>query len=172
MDFTYLSQPPRRYTFEQPRLKEWTESWCSGKVLNLFAGKTLLSVDEVRVDIDEECPADHHMDAECFVEMAIDANVMFDTIVFDPPYNLRKSREKYGGRYIGKLTKIKNLLSSIMPVGGKVISFGYDSVGMAAKRGFKKTAICLVCHGGDHNDTICVVDRYYGSIIGLDFNGT
>ena len=42
MDFTYLSQPPRKYTFEQPQLKEWTEKWCQGKVLNLFAGKTKL----------------------------------------------------------------------------------------------------------------------------------
>ena len=24
-DFTYLLQPPRRYTFEQPKLKKWVE---------------------------------------------------------------------------------------------------------------------------------------------------
>jgi len=31
MDFTYLSQPPKRFTFEQPKLKLWCEKWCSGK---------------------------------------------------------------------------------------------------------------------------------------------
>ena len=34
--FTYLTQPPKRYTFEQPKLKAWTESMCKGEVLNLF----------------------------------------------------------------------------------------------------------------------------------------
>jgi len=33
---------------------------------------------------------------------------------------------------------------------------GYDSVGMAKCRGFEKIGICLVCHNGDHNDTICL----------------
>jgi len=42
IDFTYLSQPPKRYTFQQPKLKEWTEKWCKGKVLNLFAGIKML----------------------------------------------------------------------------------------------------------------------------------
>jgi len=53
MDFTYLLQPPKRYTFEQPKLKQWVEKWCVGKVLNLFAGKVKLNVDEYRVDLDK-----------------------------------------------------------------------------------------------------------------------
>ena len=36
---------------------------------------------------------------------------------------------------------------------------GYDSVGMTKSKGFKKIAICLVCHGGDHNDTIGLVEE-------------
>lgn len=47
-----------------------------------------------------------------------------------------------------------------MNLGGRVISFGYDSVGMSAKRGFEKIAICPICHSGDHNDTIAVVEQY------------
>lgn len=50
MNFTYLMQPPRKYTFEMPKLKEWTESYCKGKVLNLFAGKTHLNVDEFYIN--------------------------------------------------------------------------------------------------------------------------
>lgn len=156
MDFTYLCQPPKRYTFEQPKLKEWTEFWCKGKVLNLFAGKVKMNCDEYRVDLDNEMPADHHGDAYEFV---VNTDKVFDTIIFDPPYNLRKAREKYEGRYIGLSTKIKNALPRIMNNNANIISFGYDTVGMSKSRGFEKIAICIVCHNGDHNDTLCVVER-------------
>jgi len=162
MEFTYLTQPPNRWTFKQPKLKEWVEAYCEGSILNLFAGKTKLSIllgHETRVDIDPLMPADYHMDAYDFVVKTIAESTKFDTIVLDPPYNIRKAREKYGSRWIGKLTKIKNLLPEIISTGGQIISLGYDSVGMSKSRGFKKIAICLVCHGGDHNDTICLVEE-------------
>ena len=154
--FTYLSQPPKKYTFEQPMLKLWTESWCKGKVLNLFAGYTKLHCNEYRVDIDPLTKPDYCGDAYTFITTT---DLMFDTVVFDPPYNLRKSREKYQGRYIGNITKIKNELPRIMNIGAYIIHFGYDSVGMGKTRGFKKIAVCLVCHNGDHDDTICLVEQ-------------
>ena len=156
IDFTYLSQPPKRYTFEQPKLKLWTEKWCKGRVLNLFAGKTKMNCNEFRVDCDKTMIADWYGDAFEFIKTT---EMKFDTIILDPPYNLRKSREKYNGNYIGSFTKIKNELNRILNDNGRVIIFGYDSVGMANCRGFKKIAICLVCHNGDHNDTICLVEQ-------------
>ena len=130
-------------------------------MLNLFAGKTKIWVNEFRVDIDPEMKPDFLGDAFDFVNTT---EMKFDTVIFDPPYNLRKAREKYGGRYIGSLTKIKNILPQIIKPGGLVLSYGYDSVGMSRKRGFEKIAICLVCHSGDHNDTICLVERKTGSL--------
>ena len=159
IDFTYLMQPPNKYTFKQPRLKKWVEDNCEGKVLNLFAGLVPLAVDEVRVDIDEKMPADYYMDSYKFVLMATGHGWLYDTIVLDPPYNLRKSREKYEGRMIGSFTKVKNLLPDITADNGVIITLGYDTVGMGKGRGFKKEAICLVCHSGDHNDTICLKER-------------
>jgi len=156
IEFTYLAQPPKRYTFEQPKLKLWTEKWCKGKVLNLFAGKTMLIADEFRVDMDKEMPADYYGDAFEFINTT---DMRFDTIIFDPPYNIRKAREKYEGRYIGKGTKIKNYIKRILNPNARFISFGYDSVGMGKGRGFKKVGICLVCHNGDHNDTICLTEE-------------
>ena len=156
MEFNYLTQPPKRYTFQQPKLKLWCEKWCKGKVLNLFAGITKLDVDEFRVDVDKSVSADWYGDAFEFVKTT---NLKFDTIILDPPYNLRKAREKYGGRYIGSFTKIKNELLRILNDDGLIIQFGYDSVGMSKSRGFKKIAICLVCHNGDHNDTIGLVEQ-------------
>lgn len=152
----YLMQPPKRYTFEQPKLKRWVESFCKGKVLNLFAGKTQLDIDEYRVDISSEFSPDICCDAFNFIETT---NKKFDTVILDPPYNIRKSREKYGGNYIGHLTKIKNALPRVLNEGAFVISLGYNSVGMSRSRGFEKIAICLVCHSGDHNDTIVVVEQ-------------
>ena len=164
MNFEYMSQPPKRYTFEQPKLRLWTEGWCkdSALVLNLFAGKTKLSVNETRVDINPDMPADYHMDAFDFISSW--KGKKFDVILLDPPYNVRKSREKYkvGEKtfYIGKLKKIKDSIHNILNKDGIIIHFGYDSVGMGKQRGFKKIGICLVCHNGDHNDTICVVDKF------------
>lgn len=153
-----MLQPPKRYTFEQPRLKMWVERWCFGNVLNLFAGKIKLNVNEIRVDLDKNMPADYHADAFSFLyEWSGDK---FDTIVFDPPYNLRKAREKYKGRHYGSLVKIKDLIPSAMNLGGRVIHLGYDTVGLGGRRGFEKKACCLVCHGGDHNDTIGLVEEY------------
>ena len=156
MNFEYIAQPPKKWTFEQPKLKLWVEKNCKGKVLNLFAGKIKLNVNEYRVDISNEFNPDIICDAYDFVK---NTNLKFDTIVLDPPYNLRKSREKYGGKYIGSFTKIKNELSKILNPNGRVIILGYDSVGMSKSRGFQKIGICLVCHNGDHNDTICLVEK-------------
>lgn len=161
VDFTYMMQPPKAYTFEQPALLKWTQKWCKGSVLNLFAGKTKVWYDEFRVDIDPEMKPDYLGDAYEFVKTT---DKKFDTVIFDPPYNLRKAREKYEGRYIGSLTKLKNILPQIVKPAGHVLSYGYDTVGMSRLRGFEKIAICVVCHSGDHNDTLCLVERKSDSL--------
>lgn len=157
LKMTYLKQPPNKYTFKMPRVKKWVEKNCQGYTLNLFAGKILLDANEFRVDIDKEMPADHYGDAFEFVETW--KGKKFDTIILDPPYNLRKSREKYDGRWIGSLTKIKNILHEIMNDRCIVISFGYDTTGMAKSRGFEKLEVLVICHSGDHNDSLAVVER-------------
>lgn len=160
IEFTYLKQPPKKYTFEMGKLRQWTIKNCKGKTLNLFAGKTkLLGVDEVRVDLNPEMPADYYMDAYAFVLMAKEKGLMFDTVIFDPPYNLRKSREKYLGVYTSELRKIKTELPNIMNDGARIIHYGYDTTGMGKTRGFQLEAVCVVNHSGDHNDTICCIER-------------
>ncbi len=157
IEFEYMYQPPKRWTFEQPKLRKWIEKWCKGKVLNLFAGKVKLNVDEIRVDISSEFNPYYCMDAYEFIKKY---DNKFDTIILDPPYNLRKAREKYKGRYfISPFQKIKKEIHKLLNDGGRIITLGFDSCGMSRKLGFKKIAICLVCHSGDHNDTICVVEE-------------
>ena len=177
MIFKYMLQPPRRYTFEQPKLKFWVEKWCKENVLNLFAGKVKLDVMEIRNDIDKNMPSNFHMDAYEFIEywyknfIQINANWksnLFDTVILDPPYNIRKAREKYEKGYVGLFTKIKDILPKILTKDARVISFGYDTVGMSQARGFKKIAICIVCHGGDHNDTLVVVEDRISNLKKVD----
>ena len=158
MEIVYLTQPPKRYTFEQPKLREWVEQQCKGKVLNLFAGRTKLNVDEYRVDFDKDVPADHYGDAFDFVSKT---EMRFDTIILDPPWSIRKSREKYGGRVVGSFTKIKNILRRILNKNGRVITVGYSSTGMSKSRGFEKIALAIVCHNGDHDDSFAIVEEDY-----------
>jgi len=95
IEFHYINQPPKRYTFEQPKLKRLVESYCKPVVLNLFAGKVRLDVDEVRVDLDVSTQPDFNADAFDFVSGWEGSK--FQTVILDPPYNLRKAREKYQG---------------------------------------------------------------------------
>ena len=161
MKFIYFKQPPRKYTFEMPKIKQYIEEISKGNVLNLFAGKIRLNINEIRVDIDNKYNPTYNMDAFKFIKTT---NMKFDTIILDPPYNIRKAREKYNNNYIGSFTKIKNELVKIITKNGIIITFGYDSNGMSECRGFEKKEIWLICHGGDHNDTIVTVERkiYYG----------
>lgn len=159
MRFTYLEQPPKRYTFEQPKVKKWIEEKSEGKVLNLFAGKTRLNLNETRVDLSDEFHPDYCMDAFDFVLYAKDNGIKYDTIILDPPYSLRKSMEKYNGKICSTFNKIKNELPYILNNKGRVITFGYTSVCMGKSRGFQKEEVLLVCHGGSHHDTVCVIEQ-------------
>lgn len=168
IEFTYLKQPPKRFTFEMPKLFRWTVQNCKPtRVLNLFAGHTILfpksksDFIETRVDLSDVAPADYHMDAYEFVLMAKKNGWNYDTVIFDPQYNLRKSREKYNGIFTSQLRKIKTDLPSIIASDGIVICYGYDTTGMGRQRGFELTGVCVVNHSGDHNDTLCTIERKF-----------
>lgn len=148
----------RRYTFESPKIKQWVEENSSGKVLNLFAGKTLLNLDEVRNDIDtENAVADYHMDCVEFVKSW--NGHKFDTIILDPPYALRKAMEMYNGNYTSRFKMLADLIPSILADGGKVISFGYHSTFMGKVRGFGLNSMCVFAHGGAQHCTIAIIEQ-------------
>lgn len=166
IDFTYLRQPPKKYTFEMPKLYKWTIQNCKGRVLNLFAGKTILKeINETRVDLNKDMPADYHMDAYDFVLMAKQKGWKYDTIIFDPPYSLRQSHEKYFGIYISKIRKLKAELSNILNNKGFIICYGYETTGMGRGRGFTLIHICIVNHSGGHNDTLCTIEQKTQNIL-------
>jgi hypothetical protein len=157
IEFTYLMSAGKRYTFEDPGIRAWVERWCKNKVLNLFAGQTLLDVDEYRVDIDPKMPADAHMDAYDFVTTT---DMRFDTVILDPPWNVRQAHEKYEGRYITSYQRIKEALSGILNPKARAIQIGYNTTCLGKNRGFEKKAILIVNNGGVYNDTLGVTEEW------------
>jgi len=156
----------RRHTFENPKIKRWVEQQARGKVLNLFAGRTLLNLDETRVDIDPAANADYYMDALKFVRRWI--GIKFDTVILDPPYSYRKAMEFYKGNYSSRFKQLADQLPIILNSEGRVISFGYHSSFMGKKRGFRLAHLCVFAHGGAQHCTIAIVEkRNKGSIKGF-----
>lgn len=107
-----------------------------------------------------------NVDAEVFLRrLAVTA----DLLIFDPPYSPRQISECY--KSIGMEVGMKETQSALlykrvrdaaMPLlapDATVLSFGWSSVGMGKKRGFEIIEIMLCCHGGAHNDTICVAEK-------------
>jgi len=147
----------RRYTFESPKIKKWVESNCYGRVLNLFAGKTKLNVEEVRNDIDPTMNATYHLEALDFVLRY--RGPKFDTVLLDSPYSYRKSMEMYNGNLNSRFKLIADNLYRIITVDTKIISFGYHSTFMGNKRGYELLKMCIFAHGGAQHCTIAIIER-------------
>lgn len=120
-------------------------------------------------DLNPKTEAEHHMDAEDFLIMLAVRGVTADLVILDPPYSPRQISECYKsvGRSVGMKDTQSALLyqrvrDSVVPLCSSdsiVLSFGWNTVGMGKKHGFEIIEIMLVCHGGAHNDTICLAER-------------
>ena len=147
----------RRYTFESPKIKAWVEENSQGKVLNLFAGKTILNLDEVRNDIDTETAiADYHEDCVDFVRNW--EGHKFDTVILDPPYALRKAMEMYNGNYSSRFKMLADEIGSIIHKSTKIISFGYHTTFMGKVRGYELKKLCVFAHGGAQHATLGIIE--------------
>lgn len=120
-------------------------------------------------DINPTTKAEWHMDAESFLLHIATLNHKADLLIFDPPYSPRQISEAYseaGLKVTMKDTQnsalYKRVRDASMPLltdDAIVLSFGWNTVGMGKSRGFTQEEIMLVCHGGAHNDTICLAER-------------
>ena len=163
VQFDYIKCPLHKYTFRVRPIRDWVESHCEGKVLNLFAGETPLFVDEVRNDVDITMNAHYNKDALVFVrEWTGD---LFDTVILDPPYSYRKSMEMYNGHKASPFKQLKDEIPRILSSNGKVITFGYHSISMGKNRGFELEVIGLFSHGGAIHDTIASIERKVKEVI-------
>lgn len=118
-------------------------------------------------DINPNTEAEHHMEARDFLRKMAADGVVADLILFDPPYSPRQVSEVYSEigltatmrdtQTANMKKECRELMRAISTVGTIVLSFGWNTVGMGP--GWETLEPLLVCHGGDHNDTICLAQR-------------
>lgn len=159
---------PSSDTFDVPPIGEFVKSYLRQSKVSVdpFARNKRWAT--YTNDLNPNTGAEHHMEALEFLEMLRDNGVVADLVIFDPPYSPRQLAECY--EQIGKAATMqdtqskswsdwKNTIAEIVPVGGLVLSFGWNTVGMGKKHNFEIVEILMVCHGGVHNDTICMVEK-------------
>lgn len=120
-------------------------------------------------DLNPNTTAKEHMDATDFLNKLADDGVTGDLVIIDPPYSPRQVKECYdsfghkmaqGDALLGAVRKkLKAAINRVMALDGTVLHFGWNTVGMGKNLGFEQVEILLVCHGSDHNDTICIAER-------------
>lgn len=157
---------PNSNTFDIKCIKQLIDKYNKDSFLSIdpYANKNRIA--KITNDIDPVMKANYCMDAIDFLKMFQFGFV--DVVLFDPPYSPRQASECY--RKMGKTVNFKTTnasfwgaqkkeISRIIKQDGLVLSFGWNSNGIGKTNGFELIEILLVSHGGQHNDTICTVER-------------
>ena len=109
------------------------------------------------------------MDAERWLDKVMREGVCM-TPRSRPALSARQVQEVFQGlwphgdaaRYAASgITAVRDKVAKLLTEDGKVISFGWNSVGMEISRGFRQLGIVLISHGMHHNDTIAVVEERF-----------
>lgn len=155
---------PNKNTFEIKPIHDLIkDEMTDGLWIDPFANRNKFAT--VTNDLNQEFDTDFHLDALDFMKLFDTDSV--DGVLYDPPYSPRQVSECYnnvGYNVTWDTTKAsfwgnhKREISRIVKIGGKVITFGWNSGGIGSKYGFEIEKILLVPHGGWHNDTICTVE--------------
>lgn len=164
--FNRVWNMPNKNTFDIKPIKELIFKYYKDKYLSIdpFANKNRIA--KFTNDLDPEMNCDYNMDAIDFLNMFEEKTV--DFILYDPPFSARQVSECY--KKLGKTVNFETTQSSfwgnlkkevarVIKPNGIVITFGWNSNGIGKTKGFEIVEILLVAHGGNHNDTICVVER-------------
>lgn len=145
----YITDNCYKWTFKAHKVRKIVEKEAKGRVLNLFAGKIRLNINETRVDISHEFKPEFCMPAEDFLKLAMERGWRYDTVIYDPPWNERKSKEFYNGEYIGQFTKLKDDIVSLLHKNGKIISVGYEITNFGRKRNMDLKKVFVIDPRGE-----------------------
>lgn len=169
MKFSREWAMPSADTFSVPPIGDFVrrylrDSKCS---VDPFARNSRLATH--RNDLNPNTQAESHLDAEEFLTKLANQGVRCDLAIFDPPYSPRQISECYkeAGITVGMketqnaalYARMKAALLPVLTPDAFVLSFGWNSSGIGKKHGFEQIELLLVCHGGAHNDTICLAER-------------
>lgn len=160
---------PSHDTFSVKPIGEFVQRYLSNSVISVDPFARNCDWATYTNDLNPSTSAQHHLDAEEFSRLLHSQGTMADLVIFDPPYSPRQISECYKGigLKVGMketqsavlYARVRDSLMPIIPVGGIVLSFGWNTVGFGLKRNFQIEEILLVCHGGAHNDTICMAEK-------------
>lgn len=164
MTIERIWQMPNKQTFEIKPIAEFIKRHSvDGVSIDPFANRNRIA--SITNDLDPQYDCDFNMDALDFLRKFEDESV--DFVLFDPPYSPRQVSESYKhlGLSVNMQTtqasfwsNMKKEVSRIVKPGGKVLCFGWNSMGIGKTRGFDMVEVLLVPHGGHHNDTICTAE--------------
>lgn len=160
---------PNGDTFKVPEIMGFVQSYLMKSKVSIDPFARNMRLATYTNDLNPRTAAEHHMDAQDFLKMLAEKGVKADLVIFDPPYSPRQISECYNS--IGKecgmeetqsavlYQRVRKEILSVVDEGSIVLSFGWNSVGMGIGNMFEQIEILLVCHGGAHNDTICIAER-------------
>lgn len=164
--FNRVWEMPNSNTFDIKCIKQLIERYHNEELVSIdpFANKNRIA--KITNDLDPDMGTDYCMDALDFLRMFDDNSI--DLVLYDPPYSPRQVSECYKklGRTVDMKTtqssfwgNLKKEIARVTKEGGIVLSFGWNSNGIGKTKGFEILEVLLVSHGGQHNDTICTVER-------------
>jgi hypothetical protein len=159
---------PNSETFSIPQIGDFVNRYLSDSEVSIdpFARNKRWAT--YTNDLNPETAAEHHLEAEVFLQMLVDRGVRADLVILDPPYSPRQVRDCYQG--IGLSVSMQDtqvcaarkrrraLVDRLVVIGGVVLHFGWDSNGMGVDD-WQIEEIMLVAHGSANHDTICMAQR-------------
>ena len=158
---------PSPDTFTVRPIRDFVMRYVTEDSCDPFARNSGIALDTN--DLNTETTARYHMEAVEFLKMMAEDGRRYSTVLFDPPYSPRQISEAYQSVGLKAGTKetqnsalyrrCRDYIARMVPVGGHVLSFGWNTTGMGVDRGFDPVEILIVCHGGAHNDTLCLAER-------------
>lgn len=167
--FSRVWAMPNSDTFSVPPIGEFVKRYLKESTISVDPFSRNKRWATHTNDLNLKTEAEHHMDAEEFLKMLALRGVKCDLAIMDPPYSPRQISECYKsvGLEVGMketqsallYQRVRNALIPVLSDNAMVLSFGWNSVGMGKKHGFEIEEILLCCHGGAHNDTICLAER-------------
>jgi hypothetical protein len=166
MIFKRSWEMPSKNTFDIECVKKLIHRYHRPEMLSIdpFANRNRIA--KVTNDLDPEMKADYCMDALDFLKRFETGSI--DFVLYDPPYSPRQVSECYRkmGLSVNMATtqasfwgNLKKEIARVTKSGAVVISFGWNTNGIGKTKGFEILEILAVAHGGQHNDTLCVVER-------------
>jgi len=162
MKFQYWFDMPNKWTFNMTKINRYLAKVIQHhkKILIPFAGEYRFTefpfLEFIYCDIEENLPKPY-----------LKGNIMdllptlgkFDLIISDPPYSMHQAHISYNNKDMIQMTALKLQYDDHLENHGEIIHFGFNSTGMAKKRGYVKHELCIVNGGGEHNDILILREQ-------------